>query len=32
LKKRKLNNWDVPPPGYEGMTVAQVKATGNIYI
>jgi len=28
LKKRKLNNWDVPPPGYEGMTVAQVKATG----
>ncbi|OUM69193.1 hypothetical protein PIROE2DRAFT_57564 [Piromyces sp. E2] len=29
LKKRKLNNWDVPPPGYEGMTVAQVKATGH---
>lgn len=29
LKKRKLNNWDVPPQGYEGMTVEQVKATGH---
>ncbi|KAG9295782.1 hypothetical protein G9A89_009011 [Geosiphon pyriformis] len=28
-RKRKLNNWDVPPPGYEGMTSAQVKATGH---
>ncbi|CAG8527706.1 2574_t:CDS:2 [Ambispora gerdemannii] len=26
---RKLNNWDVPPPGYEGMTSEQVKATGH---
>ncbi|TPX49847.1 hypothetical protein SeLEV6574_g01232 [Synchytrium endobioticum] len=28
LKKRKLIAWDVPPPGYEGMTAAQVKQTG----
>ncbi|TPX34399.1 hypothetical protein SmJEL517_g02972 [Synchytrium microbalum] len=28
LKKKKLNAWDVPPPGYEGMTAAQVKQTG----
>ncbi|CAJ0904125.1 11006_t:CDS:10 [Entrophospora sp. SA101] len=27
-RRRKLNNWDVPPPGYEGMTAHQVKATG----
>ena len=26
--KRKLNNWDVKPPGYEGMTAKQVKDTG----
>jgi splicing factor U2AF 65 kDa subunit len=26
--KRKLNFWDLPPPGYEGMTVKQVKAMG----
>ncbi|KAJ3416097.1 U2 small nuclear RNA auxiliary factor 2 [Chytridiales sp. JEL 0842] len=26
---RKLNNWDVPPPGYDGMTAEQVKATGH---
>ncbi|CAG8554815.1 11178_t:CDS:2 [Ambispora leptoticha] len=28
-RPRKLNNWDVPPPGYEGMTSEQVKATGH---
>ncbi|CAG8500106.1 4705_t:CDS:10 [Funneliformis mosseae] len=28
-RRRKLNNWDVPPPGYEGMTAEQVKATGH---
>ncbi|KAJ3129312.1 hypothetical protein HK098_001724 [Nowakowskiella sp. JEL0407] len=27
-KKRKLNYWDVPPAGYEGMTAEQVKNTG----
>jgi splicing factor U2AF subunit len=29
LRKRKLNNWDQPPPGYDGMTVQQVKAMGH---
>ncbi|CAG8513944.1 12166_t:CDS:2 [Dentiscutata heterogama] len=28
-RRRKLNNWDLPPPGYEGMTAEQVKATGH---
>ncbi|CAG8592643.1 15041_t:CDS:2 [Rhizophagus irregularis] len=28
-RRKKLNNWDVPPPGYEGMTAEQVKATGH---
>ncbi|CAJ0639062.1 2611_t:CDS:10 [Entrophospora sp. SA101] len=28
-RRRKLNNWDIPPPGYEGMTAEQVKATGH---
>ncbi|KAJ3333680.1 hypothetical protein HDU76_005154 [Blyttiomyces sp. JEL0837] len=28
LRPRKLANWDLPPPGYENMTVDQVKATG----
>ncbi|KAF9107582.1 U2 small nuclear RNA auxiliary factor 2 [Mortierella sp. GBA35] len=25
---RKLKNWDLPPPGYEGKTVQEVKALG----
>ncbi|KAJ3213484.1 hypothetical protein HK099_007363 [Clydaea vesicula] len=29
LRKPKLKNWDLPPPGYDGMNVAQVKATGH---
>ncbi|KAI8806416.1 splicing factor U2AF 65 kDa subunit-like protein [Cladochytrium replicatum] len=28
LRKRKLTNWDVPPPGYETLTAQQAKATG----
>ncbi|KAJ1566812.1 hypothetical protein HK405_008320 [Cladochytrium tenue] len=27
LWERKMSFWDMPPPGYEGMSVAQVKAT-----
>ncbi|KAJ3093776.1 hypothetical protein HDU96_002031 [Phlyctochytrium bullatum] len=29
LRQRKLNHWDMPPPGYEGLTAEQVKATGH---
>ncbi|KAI8853130.1 hypothetical protein BC829DRAFT_382929, partial [Chytridium lagenaria] len=29
LRPRKLNHWDMPPPGYEGLTADQVKATGH---
>ncbi|KAI0226343.1 hypothetical protein L0F63_003005 [Massospora cicadina] len=28
-KKRKLQNWDVRPVGYDGMTAEEVKATGH---
>ncbi|CAG8578720.1 17337_t:CDS:10 [Acaulospora morrowiae] len=28
-RRRKLNNWDLAPQGYEGMTAEQVKATGH---
>ena len=28
-RKRKLDNWDLSPVGYEGMSVAQVKLTGH---
>ncbi|KAJ3338144.1 U2 small nuclear RNA auxiliary factor 2 [Gonapodya sp. JEL0774] len=28
LKKRKINKWDVPPPGYEAFSAEQVKAMG----
>lgn len=28
-KKRKLQNWDVRPIGYDGMTAEEVKATGH---
>ncbi|KAI8055136.1 hypothetical protein BDF22DRAFT_675619 [Syncephalis plumigaleata] len=27
-RKRKLNNWDVPPPGYEHLTAEQAKLSG----
>ncbi|KAK9675183.1 hypothetical protein K7432_016597 [Basidiobolus ranarum] len=29
LRPRSLHNWDVPPPGYEGMSAEEVKATGH---
>ena len=28
LRPRKLNNWDVPPYGYEHMTAEQIKQLG----
>jgi splicing factor U2AF subunit len=28
LREKRLANWDLPPPGYEGMTSEQVKNTG----
>ncbi|TPX61839.1 hypothetical protein PhCBS80983_g00758 [Powellomyces hirtus] len=29
LRPRKLNNWDVPPAAYPGMSAAEVKQTGH---
>jgi hypothetical protein len=30
LRPRKLDNWDRPPEGMEGMTAEQVKQAGKI--
>ncbi|KAH6570451.1 hypothetical protein BASA60_003502 [Batrachochytrium salamandrivorans] len=32
LRKRKIENWDVPPVGFEGLTAEQAKASGHFQL